>query len=89
MLNYSEFGPVVQKEMLFKDILYLELWMPFCLTEQSNLCIFCRSHYQEQFCKIILNLDQWFRRRCRSKTFLSRALEALMFRGALLFMQYW
>ena len=25
-----ELGPVVQAEMLFKDISYLELWQPFC-----------------------------------------------------------
>ena len=26
--------------------------------------------YEEQFCEIILNLDQWFWRNCRSKAFL-------------------
>ena len=25
---------------------------------------------EEQFCEIILNLDQWFKRRCRLKIFL-------------------
>ena len=25
-----EFGAVVQEEMAFKDIFYLELWQPFC-----------------------------------------------------------
>ena len=29
ILNYFEFGPVVQMEMLFKDISYLKLWWPF------------------------------------------------------------
>ena len=28
-----------------------------------------RLHYEEQFCEIILNLDQWLRR-CGSKMFL-------------------
>ena len=27
--NYFEFGPVVQEEMSYKDISYLELWWPF------------------------------------------------------------
>ena len=36
--------------MLFKDIPYLELWQPFYSAER------------EQFCEIILNLSQWFKR---------------------------
>ena len=31
---------------------------------------FGRGYYEEQFCKIILNLDKWFRRRCILKIFL-------------------
>ena len=31
---------------------------------------FWLRHYKEQFCKIILNLDQWFRRKCLLKIFL-------------------
>ena len=27
-------------------------------------------HHKEQFCEIILNLDQWFKRSCRLKIFL-------------------
>ena len=38
--------------------------------------------------KIILNLDQWFRR-CHLKYFLSEALAALVFSGAEQFMQFW
>ena len=30
------------------------------------MCNFGRGHYEEQFCEIILNLGQWFRR-CRLK----------------------
>ena len=55
-------GPVVQEEMLFKDVSYLELWRPFCSTEWNHLCNFGRGYYEEQFCEIILNLGQWFRR---------------------------
>ena len=31
---------------------------------------FGRGTYEEHFCEIILNLDQWFRRRCCLKIFL-------------------
>ena len=44
---------------------------------------------EEQFCEIILILNQWFRRRCHLKYFLSGALAALVFIGAELFMQLW
>ena len=43
-----------------------------------HLCNFCREYHVEQFCEIILNLDQWFRR-CHFKDFLPRALAALLF----------
>ena len=33
-------------------------------------CAFCSGYYEDQFCEIILNLDQWFRRRCLLKIFL-------------------
>ena len=48
--------------MSFKDIPYLQLWEPLCLVEQNNLCNFGGGHYGEHFCKIILNMEQWFRR---------------------------
>ena len=62
--------------------------MPFS-AEMYHLCNFGRGHHEEQFCEIILNLDQWFRRRCHLKTFLSRALDALFFSGAVPFVQFW
>ena len=52
--------------MSFKDISYLELWQPICSVEWNN---FGRRHHEEQFCEVILNLDQWFRR-CHFKIFL-------------------
>ena len=73
--------------MTFKGISYLELWHPFCLVECNNLCNFGRGYYEEQFCEIILNLGQWFRR-CHSKDFLSGALAALLFDEAEPCMQY-
>ena len=56
--------------MPFKDIYHLELWRPICSTEQNHLCNFGRKRQEEQFCDIILNLDQWFTKRCRLKIFL-------------------
>ena len=63
-MRLFEFGPVVQQEMSFRDSSYLELFWPFCSAEQNHLCEFGTGHYEEQFCEIILNLDQWYRREC-------------------------
>ena len=51
--------------MSFKAI-YLELLRPLYLAKRDHFCNFCRSHHEEQFCEIILNLKRWFRR-CRFK----------------------
>ena len=64
-----KFGRVAQ-EMLFKDISYLELWQPLCSADWNHLCNFPRRYHEEQFCEIILNLDQWFRWKRCLKTFL-------------------
>ena len=48
--------------MSFKDISYLELWWPLFTTEWNRLCNFGRRQHEEQFCEIILNLDQLFRK---------------------------
>ena len=68
--------------MPFKGFSYLELWQPFCSAECNHLCNIDRGYKEEQFCEIILNLGQWFRRRCLLKDFLSGALATLMFSGA-------
>ena len=47
-----------KEEMQFKDISYLELWQPLCSLDRNHLCKFGRVHHEEQFCDIILNLDQ-------------------------------
>ena len=67
--------------MPFKSISYLDLWQPFCSVEHNHLCNFSRGYYEEQFCDIILNLGQWFRR-CSLKDFLFGALVALLICGA-------
>ena len=56
--------------MSFKDISYLELWRPHCSVERNHLCNFGNRHHKEQFCELILSLDQRFRKRCRLETFL-------------------
>ena len=61
---------MAQKEMSLKDISYLELWQPLCSVDRTNLCNFNRRHHEKQFFEIILNLDQWFKRKCRLKVFL-------------------
>ena len=77
--------------MLFKDISYLELWQPLCSAELNHLCSFGREYYEEQFCEIILNFDEWFRR-CLLKIFLiwssgglfvqqSRTISAILVEG--------
>ena len=48
--------------MSFKNISFLELLGPLCSAEQNHYCNIGKGHYEEQFCEIILNLDQWFRR---------------------------
>ena len=53
--------------------------MAILFQEQAILGIFGRGHYEGHFCEIILNLDQWFRRGCRLKYFLSTALMAILF----------
>ena len=80
LLNYFEFRPGFQEEMSFKDIAYLKLWQPLCSMEWNHFYNFDRVHQEEQFCAIILNLDQCFRRRCNLKTFV-RALTAPLFMG--------
>ena len=45
-------------------------WVPFCSAERNHLYNFGRRHHEEQFCEIILNLDQWFKRIYRLKIFL-------------------
>ena len=56
--------------MSLKDISYLELWQPLCSVERNHLCNLYRRHHEEQFFEVIMNLDQWFRRRCCLKIFL-------------------
>ena len=56
--------------MSFKDISYLELWQPLFWLSRTFLCNFGRVHHEEQFCEIVLNLDQRFRKKCHFKTFL-------------------
>ena len=39
---------MVQEEIQFKYISYLELWQPFCTAEQNHLCNFSRGYFEEQ-----------------------------------------
>ena len=73
--------------MSLKDISYLELWQPLRSVEWNHLCNFDRMHHNEQFCEIILNLDQWFRKRFRFKIFLIWSSGDPYFSGAEPFLQ--
>ena len=64
-----KFGSMVQ-EMSFKDISYLEFGQPLSSVDWNHLCNIGRGHDEEQPCKNILNLDQWFKRKCCLKVFL-------------------
>ena len=55
----------IRTEMSFKDISYLELWQPFCSEDRNHLFNFDKTHHEKQFCKKFLNLDPWFKRKCR------------------------
>ena len=54
--------------MWFKGISYLELWQPFCSAERNHLCNLVEG-IMRNIREIILNLGQWFRRRCRLEDF--------------------
>ena len=69
--NYIEFRPMVKEEMPFKDSSYLELWQSFSSAERTHLFNSSRGYYEEYFCKIVFNLDQWFRRIQGLRYFLS------------------
>ena len=59
--------------MLFKTILIYCSGGPFVWQSEAQLCNTDRGYYEEYFCEIILNLDQWFRKnrkRCRLKIYL-------------------
>ena len=75
--------------MSFKAISYLSLWWPL-LQRSGTICAILEEGImqEEQFCEIILNLGQWFRR-CHLKNFLSGALAALVFVGEEHFMHFW
>ena len=49
-------------EIPFKDIFYFS-------SDGHVIINFIRGHHEAHFCKIILNLNHWFRR-CHLKTFL-------------------
>ena len=72
--------------MSFK-FFYLEFLQHFQSAEQKHLCNCGKGCYEKQYCEIILNLGHWFRKTCRLKHFLSRALAALLFGGAEPFLQ--
>ena len=74
--------------MSFKDIFHLELWRSLYLADRNCLCNVGRSHHEEHFRKIILNLTSGSGRNVIKGHFLSRALAAHLFDGVELFLQF-
>ena len=73
-----KFGPAVQKEMLFKDISYLELWQPFVQRTVTICAILEEGVMRNNSVKFFFYLDKWFRRKCY---FISGALTAMFSRA--------
>ena len=77
--------------MLFKDISYLELWLPLCSVERNHCAILVEGMIRNNSVKLFLiwtsGPNQWFRR-CPLQDFLSRTLAALMLGGAKPIMQF-
>ena len=84
---FFEFGPVIQQEMSFKDISFLELWCPICSAERNQLCNFGRVRHQ-YFSEIIVNLNQWFGRFLK-RHFISGSQADHVFGGVEPFVQNW
>ena len=55
--------------MLFKYISFPELTQPFVQWSRTICAMLVEGYNEDQFCEIILNWDQWFRRRCLLKIF--------------------
>ena len=64
---------VVKEETASKDISVFNSGGHF--VQQSGN--FGRGHNEENFCEIILNFDQWLRRRCRLEIFLLLSVVAI------------
>ena len=51
-MKYFQIGPVVQEEMSFKDISYLELWKPFFQWSRTICVIIVECIMKNNFVKI-------------------------------------
>ena len=60
----------VQGGDVFKGISYLELRQPLCSVDKNHVCNIRIRHHEKQSSEIIMNLDQWFNRKCRLKVLL-------------------
>ena len=69
MRNISEFFFLKQwfRRRWRTKYAYIELWWPICSVERCSLCNYVREHYKKHLCELVLNLEQWFRRKCGLK----------------------
>ena len=77
--------PAVLK-MSFKDISFLAL-VAILYTGRNHLCNFCRGHYKEYFCEIILICTSGLGADVIKKSIL--ALIIILFSGVEPFVQFW
>ena len=73
--------------MLFKDMFLFLAVVAILFSGAESYVLFGRDHYEENFCEVILKLDQWFRR-CNLKIY-QFLLVAILFSGGEQFMQFW
>ena len=86
--NYFEFGSVVQ-EMSCKIFLICSSGSPLVWCSRTISAIWNDDIMGNTHVKLNGILDQWFKRWCRLKTFLSRALTASLFSRPKPFVQLW
>ena len=79
---YFEFRRVVQENMSFLDISYLQLRRLFCLAEQNHFFNFGKGHYGKHSCEIILNLKEMLKKSLKKINLCFFTLASILFGGA-------
>ena len=75
--------------MHFKDISFLELWLPFCSVERNHFCNFGRGYKEKQFCELIFKFGLVVQEEMSFEDFIYlELLAALLFSRAKLFVQF-
>ena len=75
--------------MLFKGTSFFSALAAISFSRAEPFVQFGIGHYEQHFCAIILNFDQWSRRRCRLTIFLVLALTVNLLNRVKPFVQFW